>query len=124
MSNPNPNPLLYHRHYHHVSLLSLALSSPPSRFLLLLLLCRMAQNGVKGGFSSSLQNGVEDSDLQPPKPFHRRKPRTLGKRLRKLGAPNERRSKSETSLLKWKIHEGNNVGDISGVGNDDPVEED
>ncbi|MED6217654.1 hypothetical protein PIB30_019604 [Stylosanthes scabra] len=47
-----------------------------------------------------------------------------GKRLWKLGAPNGRRSRPETPLLKWKIHEGNYGVDIGGVGDDDPVEED
>ncbi|KAL1347756.1 hypothetical protein HN51_023781 [Arachis hypogaea] len=69
-------------------------------------------------------NPTPDSDLQPPKLFHRKKPRTPGKRLRKIGAPNGRRSRPETPLLKWKIHERNDGGDVGGVGDDDPVEED
>ncbi|MED6168909.1 hypothetical protein PIB30_016194 [Stylosanthes scabra] len=71
-----------------------------------------------------LVNPTPVSDLQPPKPFHQRKPRTPVKRLRKLEAPNGRRSRSETPLLKWKIHEGNDGGDVSGVGDDDPIEKD
>ncbi|KAI4308011.1 hypothetical protein L6164_031130 [Bauhinia variegata] len=67
-------------------------------------------------------NPSPDSDLQALRTsFRRRKPRTPGTRLRKNGAPNGRRSRPETPLLKWKIHdkERNNVED-----DDDPVGKD
>ncbi|KAJ1389573.1 hypothetical protein SESBI_38190 [Sesbania bispinosa] len=64
--------------------------------------------------ASKALNPSPDSDLQPPKPFHRRKPRTPGTRLRRYGAPAGKRSRPETPLSKWKIHERN----------DDPLEED
>ncbi|XP_020204019.1 uncharacterized protein LOC109789465 [Cajanus cajan] len=58
--------------------------------------------------SKAAVNPSPDSDLQPVKPFQRRKPRTPGTRLRRHGG---KRSRPETPLLKWKIHE-------------DPLEED
>ncbi|KAK4275469.1 hypothetical protein QN277_018546 [Acacia crassicarpa] len=62
------------------------------------------------------RNPSPDSDLQPPKASHRRKPRTPVARFRKNGAPLGRRSRPETPLLKWKT-------DDKGK-NDDPLEED
>ena len=53
-------------------------------------------------------NPSPDSDLEPAKPFQRWKPRTPGTRLRRHGG---KRSRPETPLLKWKIH-------------DDPLEDD
>ncbi|TKY57283.1 hypothetical protein E2542_SST21729 [Spatholobus suberectus] len=60
------------------------------------------------GIASRTVNPSPDSDLQPAKPFPRRRPRTPGTRLRRHGG---KRSRPETPLLKWKIH-------------DDPLEED
>ncbi|KAG4961919.1 hypothetical protein JHK86_038787 [Glycine max] len=56
----------------------------------------------------SVNNPSPDSDLEPAKPFLRRNPRTPGTRLRRHGG---KRSRPETPLLKWKIH-------------DDPLEDD
>ena len=72
---------------------------------------------ISGKSLHALPNHTLDSDLQPAKPFHRR-PRTPRTRLRRLGTPNGKRSRPETPLLKWKIHERNDGGD------DDPLEED
>ncbi|KAG5053367.1 hypothetical protein JHK87_005565 [Glycine soja] len=47
-------------------------------------------------------NPSPDSDLEPAKPFQRWKPRTPGTRLRRHGG---KRSRPETPLLKWKIHD-------------------
>ncbi|CAJ1971395.1 unnamed protein product [Sphenostylis stenocarpa] len=58
--------------------------------------------------SRGVNNPSLDSDLEPARPFQRRKPRTPGTRLRRHGG---KRSRPETPLLKWKIHE-------------DPLEED
>ncbi|XP_061342258.1 uncharacterized protein LOC133288499 [Gastrolobium bilobum] len=66
------------------------------------------------GISTKTLNPSPDSDLQPLKPFQRRKPRTPGTRLRIYGAPGGKRSRPETPLLKWKIHDRNA----------DPLEED
>ncbi|XP_027368585.1 uncharacterized protein LOC113874565 [Abrus precatorius] len=66
------------------------------------------------GIASRTLNPSPDSDLQPPKPFQRRKPKTPRTRLRIHGAPGGKRSRPETPLLKWKIHEGN----------EDPLDED
>ncbi|KAK7320384.1 hypothetical protein VNO77_29805 [Canavalia gladiata] len=66
------------------------------------------------GITSKTLNPSPDSDLQPVKPFQRRKPKTPRTRLKIHGAPNGKRSRPETPLLKWKIHEGN----------DDPLDED
>ncbi|RDX64720.1 hypothetical protein CR513_56684, partial [Mucuna pruriens] len=60
------------------------------------------------GIASRSVNASPDSDLLPAKPSQRRKPRTPGTRLRRHGG---KRSRPETPLLKWKIH-------------DDPLEED
>lgn len=59
------------------------------------------------GITSKSLNPSPDSDLQPPKPFQRRRPKTPGTRLRRYGAPGGKRSRPETPLLKWKIHERN-----------------
>lgn len=60
------------------------------------------------GISSRNANPTRDSDLQPAKPFHRRKPKTPRTRLRKYGGSGGgKRSRPETPLLKWKIHEKN-----------------
>ncbi|XP_014505355.1 uncharacterized protein LOC106765295 [Vigna radiata var. radiata] len=58
--------------------------------------------------SRGVSNPSPDWDLEPARPFQRRKPRTPGTRLRRHGG---KRSRPETPLLKWKIHE-------------DPLEED
>ena len=62
-----------------------------------------------GNIALKIQNPSPDSDLQPPRaPSYRtarRRPRTPATRLRKNGAPNGRRSRPETPLLKWKTHE-------------------
>ncbi|CAL5190673.1 unnamed protein product [Lathyrus oleraceus] len=53
-------------------------------------------------------NPTQDSDLQPAKPFQRRKPKTPRTRLKKYGASGGgKRSRPETPLLKWKIHDKN-----------------
>ncbi|XP_028760321.1 uncharacterized protein At5g41620-like [Neltuma alba] len=65
---------------------------------------------------SRTRNPSPDSDLQPPKSSHRRKPRTPLARFRKNGAPLGRRSRPETPLLKWKT-------DDKGK-NKDPLDED
>ncbi|XP_004491394.1 uncharacterized protein [Cicer arietinum] len=58
------------------------------------------------GITSKNPNTSPHSDLQPPKPFQRRKPRTPGTRLKKYGASGAgKRSRPETPLLKWKIHD-------------------
>ncbi|MCI21581.1 hypothetical protein A2U01_0042750 [Trifolium medium] len=47
-----------------------------------------------------------DSDLQPLKQFQRQKPKTLRTRLKTYGTSRGgagKRSRPETSLLKWKI---------------------
>ncbi|KAL5101318.1 hypothetical protein RYX36_005645 [Vicia faba] len=61
------------------------------------------------GISSRNVNPTQDSDLLPAKPFQRRKPRTPRTRLRKYGGSGGggKRSRPETPLLKWKIHEKN-----------------
>ncbi|XP_057441182.1 uncharacterized protein LOC130733119 [Lotus japonicus] len=66
------------------------------------------------GVSSKTINPSPDADLQPLNPFHRRRPRTPGTRLRRHGPPGGKRSRPETPLLKWKIDERND---------DDPPEE-
>lgn len=54
---------------------------------------------------SRQRNESPDSDLQPPKPFHRRKPKTPVARFRKTGSFLGRRSRPETPLLKWNTHD-------------------
>ncbi|XP_027341434.1 uncharacterized protein LOC113854568 isoform X2 [Abrus precatorius] len=46
-----------------------------------------------------------DSDLQPHRRTSRRKPRTPATRLWRSVAPGGKRSRPETPLLKWKIHD-------------------
>ncbi|KAL2316762.1 hypothetical protein Fmac_030638 [Flemingia macrophylla] len=58
--------------------------------------------------SESVVSPSPDSDLQPAKLFHRRKPKTPGTRLRRQGG---KRSRPETPLLKWKIHDNDPLED-------------
>ncbi|KAK2431653.1 hypothetical protein QL285_029854 [Trifolium repens] len=60
------------------------------------------------GISSKNLIPHHDSDLQPLKQFQRRKPKTPRTRLKKYGTSGSgsgKRSRPETPLLKWKIHD-------------------
>ncbi|GAU40043.1 hypothetical protein TSUD_258370 [Trifolium subterraneum] len=59
------------------------------------------------GISSKNLIPHHDSDLQPLKQFQRRKPKTPRTRLKKYGTSGGggKRSRPETPLLKWKIHD-------------------
>jgi hypothetical protein len=59
------------------------------------------------GISSKNLIPHHDSDLQPLKQFQRRKPKTPRTRLKKYGGSGGagKRSRPETPLLKWKIHD-------------------
>ncbi|KAJ7963827.1 Actin cytoskeleton-regulatory complex pan-like protein [Quillaja saponaria] len=72
-----------------------------------------------GNISLKIVDPLPDSDLQVRKNSQkhaRQKPRTPVSRLKKNRASVGRRSRPETPLLKWKIHERER--------NDDPLEED
>ncbi|RZB51395.1 uncharacterized protein LOC114395774 [Glycine soja] len=60
-----------------------------------------------------------DSDLQPLRRATRRHPRTPSTRLRRAGGHTGKRSRPETPLFKWKIHDGVRERNVGG----DPLEE-
>ena len=60
-----------------------------------------------------------DSDLQPLRRATRRHPRTPSTRLRRAGGHTGKRSRPETPLFKWKIHDGVRERSVGG----DPLEE-
>ncbi|KAG5001977.1 hypothetical protein JHK87_023049 [Glycine soja] len=65
-----------------------------------------------------------DSDLQPHRRASRRHPRTPASRLRLAGGHTGKRSRPETPLSKWKIHDGGRERNIiGGGGGGDPLED-
>lgn len=71
------------------------------------------------GIAHNSLNPSPDSDLRPYRRTSRRKPRTPATRLRRSGASVGKRSRPETPLSKWKIHEDR---ERCGAGGD-PIEE-